>query len=136
MGVWVCVCHTESKIPYDSPNKKRYIRPTLTNAFYHCFPYGGPSKTCVYRVLKTCKVPCLLPLFQLQCVAVCYSVLQCVAVCCSVLQCVAVCRETLKRPSLVGHCACNVYVQPLLHLRVAHRHTFSLAGHCESNVYV
>jgi len=64
------------------------------------------------------------------------SVLQCVAVCCSVLRCVAVCRETLKMPTLVGHCVCNVYVQPLIDLRVAHWHTFSLAGHCVSNVYV
>jgi len=31
---------------------------------------------------------------EMQCVAVCCSVLQCVAVCCSVLQCVAVCCTT------------------------------------------
>ena len=34
-------------------------------------------------------------MLQLQCVAVCYSVLQCVEVCCSVLQCVAVYRRVL-----------------------------------------
>jgi len=33
---------------------------------------------------------------ELQCVAVCCSVLQCVAVCCSVLQCVAVCCSVLQ----------------------------------------
>jgi len=38
----------------------------------------------------------LLDSHQLQCVAVCCSVLQCVAVCCSVLQCVAVCCSVLQ----------------------------------------
>jgi len=33
---------------------------------------------------------------ELQCVAVCCSVLQCVAVCCSVLQCVAVCCSVMQ----------------------------------------
>ena len=49
---------------------------------------------------------------EIQCVAVCCSVLQCVAVCCSVLQCVAVCCSVLQcfavckvDSGLVMHCS-------------------------------
>jgi len=35
-------------------------------------------------------------LLEMQCVAVCCSVLQCVAMCCSVLHCVAVCCSVLQ----------------------------------------
>ena len=34
---------------------------------------------------------------ELQCVAVCCSVLQCVALCCSALQCVAMCCSTISK---------------------------------------
>ena len=48
-----------------------------------CGKNNREGKTDVQCVAVCCSV--------LQCAAVCFSVLQCVAVCCSVLQCVAVC---------------------------------------------
>jgi len=48
---------------------------------------------CIY--LPMCVAACCNVAIELQCVAVCCSVLQCVAVCCSVLQCVAVCCSVL-----------------------------------------
>jgi len=43
-------------------------------------------------------------IYELQCVAVCCSVLQCVAVCCSALQCVAVCCSVLQCVAMCLYC--------------------------------
>jgi len=51
---------------------------------------------------------------DLQCVAVCWSVLQCVGVCCSVLQCIAACCSVLQ---CIAAC-CSVLQCAALYCRV------------------
>jgi len=61
----------------------------------------------------------------LQCVAVCWSVLQCVAVCCSVLQCVAVSYNVLQCDpeccsAYIGRCSA-LFLQVPSYMIISHK---------------
>ena len=76
-------------------------------------------------------------ILNMQCVAVCCSVLQCVAVCCSVLQCVAVCCSVLQCGAIGMRCTVTqfsvntelCYMHGSVYICVALQHT---ATHCNA----